>query len=303
MSRKSISQRKIKHLEIRDIPGLIKEAIVEFLSEEGLFHGAALAYYTFFAMVPLLYLCIVYIGKIIGKNVILNIIQDLLHKKIGIRDVSGIMEFLGTLNFEKTNFFMELIGFIILLVTSSAFIVCLRQSINDFFDLKINYATRKRKIVKNILFRLFSLVLVTGLTILVIVFYFTQTVIMSLSDTFLGHYDFIDSIISNTIRHGLSILSNIIIFTLVFKYVNDAVIRWKLALGGALLTAVLLYIGQLLIKYYLFNFFFGSKSGGIAGSIFILLAWVYYSSQIIFFGAKFTAVYARKIGQPIHFKG
>jgi membrane protein len=254
-------------------------------------------------MVPLLYLCIVYIGKIIGKNVILNIIQDLLHKKIGIRDVSGIMEFLGTLNFEKTNFFMELIGFIILLVTSSAFIVCLRQSINDFFDLKINYATRKRKIVKNILFRLFSLVLVTGLTILVIVFYFTQTVIMSLSDTFLGHYDFIDSIISNTIRHGLSILSNIIIFTLVFKYVNDAVIRWKLALGGALLTSVLLYIGQLLIKYYLFNFFFGSKSGGIAGSIFILLAWVYYSSQIIFFGAKFTAVYARKIGQPIHFKG
>lgn len=303
MSRKSISQRKIKHLEIREIPGLIKEAIVEFLSEEGLFHGAALAYYTFFAMVPLLYLCIVYIGKIIGKNVILNIIQDLLHKKIGIRDVSGIMEFLGTLNFEKTNFFMELIGFIILLVTSSAFIVCLRQSINDFFDLKINYATRKRKIVKNILFRLFSLVLVTGLTILVIVFYFTQTVIMSLSDTFLGHYDFIDSIISNTIRHGLSILSNIIIFTLVFKYVNDAVIRWKLALGGALLTSVLLYIGQLLIKYYLFNFFFGSKSGGIAGSIFILLAWVYYSSQIIFFGAKFTAVYARKIGQPIHFKG
>lgn len=303
MSRKSISHRKIKHLEIRQIPGLIKEAIVEFLSEEGLFHGAALAYYTFFAMVPLLYLCIVYIGKIIGKNVILNIIQDLLHKKIGIRDVSGIMEFLGTLNFEKTNFFMELIGFIILLVTSSAFIVCLRQSINDFFDLKINYATRKRKIVKNILFRLFSLVLVTGLTILVIVFYFTQTVIMSLSDNFLGHYEFIDSIISNTIRHGLSVLSNIIIFTLVFKYVNDAVIRWKLALGGALLTAVLLYIGQLLIKYYLFNFFFGSKSGGIAGSIFILLAWVYYSSQIIFFGAKFTAVYARKIGQPIHFKG
>ena len=126
---------------------------------------------------------------------------------------------------------------------------------------------------------------------------------MSLSDNFLGHYEFIDSIISNTIRHGLSVLSNIIIFTLVFKYVNDAVIRWKLALGGALLTAVLLYIGQLLIKYYLFNFFFGSKSGGIAGSIFILLAWVYYSSQIIFFGAKFTAVYARKIGQPIHFKG
>jgi membrane protein len=58
----------------------------------------------------------------------------------------------------------------------------------------------------------------------------------------------------------------------------------------------------LFIKYYLFNYFFGSQSGGVAGTLFILLAFVYYSSQIIFFGAKFTAVYAKKIGKPIHFK-
>jgi membrane protein len=78
-------------------------------------------------------------------------------------------------------------------------------------------------------------------------------------------------------------------------------VQWKIAIGGAVITAIMLYIGQLLIKYYLFNYFFGA-SAGIAGSLFIILAWIYYSSQIIFFGAKFTAVYARKVGRPIHFK-
>ena len=72
-------------------------------------------------------------------------------------------------------------------------------------------------------------------------------------------------------------------------------------MAGALVTGILLYLGQLLIKYYLGNFFFASK-GGFAGSFFVILAWVYYSSQIIFLGAKFTAVYARMVDQPIRVK-
>jgi membrane protein len=66
-----------------------------------------------------------------------------------------------------------------------------------------------------------------------------------------------------------------------------------------LLTAFLLYFGQLLIKYYLGNFFF-AKDGGIAGTMLVMLTWMYYSSQIIFFGAKFTAVYGKMVGKTIH---
>jgi membrane protein len=72
-------------------------------------------------------------------------------------------------------------------------------------------------------------------------------------------------------------------------------------MAGATATALLLYLGQLLIKYYLTNYFFAAE-GGIAGTIFVLLAWVYYSAQIIFLGAKFTAVYATMVGSPIHLK-
>lgn len=294
-------KRKSDRIPLKEIPSLIKESVVEFFGEEGLFHGAALAYYTVFAMVPLLYLCIMYFGKIIGQSVMLQIIEDLLRNKIGIQNVSGIMEFLKGLNFEKSNFFMEMMGIIVLLVTSSAFIVCLRQSINDFYDLEVKHSNRRKKLVKNLLFRLISLGLVAAITVTLIVFYFAQAVLMSMTDSMLENHHILDIIVSNIMRHGLAIVSNALIFTMVFKYVHDGYVKWKLAIWGGVITSILLYVGQLLIKFYLFNFFFGAKSGGIAGTLFILLAWVYYSSQIIFFGAKFIAVYARRVGKPIQF--
>lgn len=302
MSKKATSSKKSDYLPWSEIPSLVKETFRSFFEEKGLFHGAALAYYTVFAMVPLLYLCIAYFGKIIGQDVMLEIIEELLKTKVGINDVGGIMDFIRQLNFEKGNWLMELIGIAVLLVASSAFVVCLRDSINDFFDLEVNYSSRRKKLVKNLLFRVVSLAVIAVSTVVIIVFYFAQTILVSLSSDFFNNVYWLDVILSNLLRHGLAIISNALLFTVVFKYVHDGFVKWKLAFGGAIVTSVLLYLGQLLIKYYLFNFFFGGKSGGIAGTLFVLLAWVYYSSQIIFFGAKFTAVYARKIGKPISFK-
>ncbi len=301
MSEKSASTKKHKRLPLVEVPALIKESVVDFFKENGLFHGAALAYYTLFAMVPLFYLSISLFGRIIGQEVMLEIISDLLRNKIGVQDISGIMDFLNKLNFEKGNFLMEMVSIIALLVASSAVIVCLKQSINEFFDLEIKFSSKRKKIVKGILFRLLSMLLITAMTVFIIVLYFAQSILLSMNDSFFEGNELLNFILSGITKHGLAIFSNAVIFTIVFKYVHDGFVQWKIAIGGAVITAIMLYIGQLLIKYYLFNYFFGA-SAGIAGSLFIILAWIYYSSQIIFFGAKFTAVYARKVGRPIHFK-
>jgi membrane protein len=136
---------------------------------------------------------------------------------------------------------------------------------------------------------------------LIVFLYFAQTVVISFGHHLFDEKEWMSLFFFNVSKHGFSILSNLLIFSVVFKYVHDGKVTWRLAIGGAMVTSVLLYIGQLLIKYYLFNFFFAA-SGGLAGSLFILLAWVYYSSQIIFFGAKFTAAYANYMGRPIKFK-
>lgn len=300
MSQKSPSRKKVLHLEWREIPGLIKDAFFEFLAEKGLFHGAALAYYTLFAMVPLFYLCIAFFGKIIGQEVMLEIISNLLTNQVGIQDVDGIMEFLSGMDFEKGNFMLEIVSMVALLIASSAFLVALKQSINEFFDLEVNYSTKRKAFVNNVLFRLVSVVFVGVMTVVVIVIYFAQTILISTSDDWFQGSTVFHTVFTSVATHGLSLLSNVIIFTLVFKYVHDGFVKWKLALGGAIVTSILLYSGQLLIKYYLFNYFFAAEAG-IAGSMFIILAWIYYSSQIIFFGAKFTCVYAKKVGKPISF--
>lgn len=302
MSSTSASKEKIKTLSWREIPGLIKDSFIGFFEEEGLLHGAALAYYTVFAIIPMLYLAVAYFGKFLGQEVMLDIIQELLHEKVGIDDVDGIMDYIKELNFERGNFFLEVSSMIALVLASSAFIVCLRQTINVFFDLEIKFTTKQKAFLSHLVFRLISLGLLAALTVVIIVFYFAQTILLSISDELFSSRIVLDWVITNVMQHGLAIFSNAVIFTMVFKYVHDGVIRWKTAITGAILTAVMLYLGQLLIKYYLFHYFFGAQSGGIAGTIFILLAWVYYSSQIIFFGAKFTMVYAKRIGEPITFK-
>jgi membrane protein len=82
---------------------------------------------------------------------------------------------------------------------------------------------------------------------------------------------------------------------------NDGKVDWKMAIRGSVLTTALLYLGQLLIKYYLTNYFFGA-GGGVAGTLLIILVWVYYSSQIIFFGAKFIAVYSKMTDREIKYR-
>jgi membrane protein len=97
------------------------------------------------------------------------------------------------------------------------------------------------------------------------------------------------------LEYGISILSNLLIFIVVFKYIHDGTVPWKIAFNGAFVTSIFLFVSQLIIKYYLINYFFLGNLG-IVGSLFIILAWVNYSAQIVFFGAKYTAVLAKKNG-------
>jgi membrane protein len=132
--------------------------------------------------------------------------------------------------------------------------------------------------------------------------YFGETLLMSIGHKMFEDPNSIEQFILSSSLTVFSIVMNGLLFTLVFKFVHDGFVSFKTAFIGGLLTSVLLLFGQLLIKYYLQNYFFGSKAG-VAGTILVLLVWMYYTSQIIFIGAKFTKVYAAALGTPILFKG
>ena len=277
---------------------VLKDSIVGYFSEGAFFHGAALAYYTLFSFVPIVYLSTSIFGRVVGKENMQSIIIDLLQNQIGISDTKGIIDFLNSLNFDKPSLFLEIISIGILLYGCSAFLVSLKRSINEFFSISKKKRHEENIIMDLIGFRFLSVAFLALFAFIIILLYFLQGFIFYAFTNYL-HYKngFVDFTLV-FFQHLISIFSNILIFTIVFKYIHDGFVPIKLAIKGAIVTSVLLFLSQLLIKYYLHNYFFLGNMG-IAGSLFIFLAWVHYSAQIVFFGAKFTAVLAERDGIKI----
>jgi len=278
---------------------IVKESIVEYIEEGAFFHGAALSYYTLFALVPIIFLTISTFGRIVGSERMLLIINDIFKNNVGIQDTSSFMSYLQSMHLDKNGLLIEIVGFILLMYTCSAFLVSLKRSVNDFFEIKAK-RREKQNIIKNVIgFRFVSILFLAFFAFVIILFYFLQIFIFSFMESSFFKNDNVLDWLFSLLHHVFSIASNLLIFIMIFKYLHDGKISWNLAFRGALLTAVILYSSQLLIKFYLQNYFFMGKSG-IASSLFILLAWVNYSAQIVFFGAKYTYVLGKHIGDPIH---
>jgi membrane protein len=277
---------------------LIKSTFLEFFKERSLMHGAALSYYSMLALVPMLYLSITYVGMLVGNEVIIDIIARMLQEWVGVQDASGIVGFLDEVDFQGGSTFLQVAGILALLFSCSAIFNSLRRSLNSFYDIDDYKLGRKKAILRNVFARLVSLGFVIGGTLLIVVLYFAQSLFLSFSMDLLKDMELLSSAFASAINHGLPILTNLIVFFFIFKYMHDGKVGSRIALRGALVTSVLLYLGQVLIKFYLTNYFFAA-SGGVAGSMLIILVWVYYSSQIIFFGAKYIAVLSRMRGTPV----
>ena len=277
---------------------LSKDTLLSFFQERAFFHGAALSYYALFSMFPLLFLIISFLGRILGEDFILKLIKEFLLENVGLRNVDEIMEVVGTYNLDKGNIFLEIIGVVFVLIASSAFLTSLRNSINEFYNIERSVLKGRKAIQVNLFERLISLLFLAVFASVFLILYMFHSVGFTLLHSLLGSSSDIQRMFFSILDFSFSVLLNYIIFLLIFKFLNNGKVTWRVASMGAIVTAVLLFLGQLLIKYYLLNLFV-LGTAGIAGSLFIFMAWVHYSSQIIFVGAKFTYTFSKKIGSPI----
>jgi membrane protein len=292
---------KIPKLSWQEVKTLFKRTFAEFFQEDSFFHGAALAYYAVFAIIPIIYLAVISFGNILGQEEILRLIKVLLEEQVGLKDSSGILDFLSEVHFEKSNMILNIIGIIALMFSSSGLISSLRMSINEFYDIHVKIDDRKTQILFAIFTKLVSVFMLAAFGVAIVLLYTGETIFMSVSGQLYDSLHLEQKWVMSGLEHLLAIGINTILFALVYKFLHDGRVVWKLALSGGLLTSFLLYIGQIGLKFYLTNFFFGSQMG-IAGTLLIFLAWMYYSSQIIFLGAKFIKVYSELIGKPIIFE-
>lgn len=275
------------------------EALKEYVQEGAFHHGAALAYYTLFAFIPIIYLTTSIYGRIIGQQNMREVVGAILKSGLGIQDSGSILKLVESMSIDKPNFFLELASIGILLYTCSAFMISLKRSLNEFFNVSKKSREESNLFMEIIGFRFVGVLLLAVFALVIILFYFLQIFIFSALTSWLQWNNGFVNFSLQLVHILFSLLSNILIFSLIFKYMHNAKVTWRVARNGAIATAILLYLSQWLIGYYLHHYFVMGTLG-VANSIFIMLAWVHYSAQIVFFGAKYTYQIGKVYHERIH---
>lgn len=304
MSKEHPEDKKSRSLSWPEFWELTKTSFKEFfkgddrMSEgESFIHGAALAYYAILALVPMLYLAITFFGFIVGQDEMIKIVGDIVQSNMGVSDISTITNLMYDWDLGKGGtFWLRAGGIVAMIFVSSALFNSLRKSLNTFFGIRIVH--HYNAFLENMAKRFIYMGLMAVFGVIIIGIYLAQSLLFSAGEWLFSGHSIFQGVLFSILEHLSIFLITFVGISVVFRYFNDAVVKWKMAMTGAFFTAVFLYLGQILVNYYLANFFFVPNSG-IAGTLIAILAFIFYTSQIIFLGAKYMSVYARMVGTPI----
>ncbi|MCJ8163879.1 YihY/virulence factor BrkB family protein [Pontibacter sp. E15-1] len=280
---------------MRGVFDLIKRSGSEFSDNDSLRLAAALAFNAIFSIPPLLIIIIRAAGFFFGEEAVSGKLANEISTAVGPEAAEEVQKIVENAQINASGIHLW-IGIGTLLFASTTFFATLQQSLNSIWNLKVKPTNGILRMAKE---RVFSFGIILSIAFLMLMSFVISAVISILSD-------FISRLLPADIWYWAIKLVDFVVsvglitflFALIYKYLPDAYIRWRDTLIGALVTAVLFTIGKLLISWYLSTSDPGSAYGA-AGSVILILVWIYYSSLIIFFGAEFTQQYAEEYGQRV----
>lgn len=274
---------------------ILKDTIMGFMDDKGLKLSASLSYYTVFSMAPLLLLLISLAGAFFGREAIEGKIFGEINGLIGNQAAAQVQEIITNLELSGKTTMSVIIGAITLIIGATTVFGEIQDSINMIWRVK---AKPKRGWVKLIKDRLLSGSVIVGLGFLLIVSLMINGAVLALSDILHRYFPDMTIVIFSIINIAISFIVITILFGVIFKVLPDAKIAWKDVRAGAFFTAILFMLGRYLIGIYIETTAAGTPYGA-AGSIIVILLWVYYTAAILYIGAEFTRVYADYTGVHI----
>ena len=273
----------------------MKGAIAGFSDDKAMKLSASLAYYTVFSLAPLLLLIISLAGVFLGKEAIQGQVFSEINGLVGNQAAKQIEEMISNLEKSGQTTLSVIIGFVTLLVGATTVFGEMQDSINTIWKVK---AKPKRGWVKLIKDRLLSSSLIVSIGFLLIVSLMVNGMLLALSDNLKSLLPDVTVVIFNIINAVISFIVITILFGVIFKVLPDVKISWKGVRAGAIFTALLFMLGRVVIGIYIEKTSTGSAYGA-AGSLIVILLWVYYTAAILYFGAEFTQSYAQFTGARI----
>lgn len=280
------------------LPTLFKRTYQGWKEDKASRLAAALAYYTIFSLAPMLVIVIAVAGLIWQDNTVQEAVTGQIGGLVGPEGtefVSGLLE--GASN-PREGIAATVIGIITLLFGALGVFNALHDALNTIWEVTEEETKGFWNSVKKVIVsRFLSFTMVLGIGFMLLVSLVISAGITALGTWIGGIFPFQEFILQ-IINLVISIGIITVFFALIFKILPDADVAWRDVWIGAFVTAVLFSIGKTLIGLYLGSSAVAS-SFGAAGSLVLLLLWIYYSAQILFFGAEFTQVYANQLGSKI----
>ena len=263
---------------------LLKTAARGWKADNCLSMGAAVAFYSMLSMAPLLVLVITVAGLVIGREEAQQLLMTQLSGLLGETGAEGVRNILDAASNKEDGLVQSAISFLVLMIGATTVLGELQDDLNRIWKA----ATPKAKglwgqVRKRLLS--FSMVVVLGFLLLV-------SLAMSAAVSYLGNFLFGGmEAVAHVLEFAASLLLTTAVFALTFKILPARRIPWSDTLVGALVTALLFGVGKSLIGLYIGKSAMASDFGA-AGTLVAAIVWVYYSSQIFFFGAEITRAYS-----------
>jgi membrane protein len=270
---------------------LIKDTVSGFMADEALSRAAAIAYFTIFSIAPLLLVVIAIAGLVFGHEAaqaaIMGQFSGLMGKGSG-DALAAMLQSAGSQS-QKSGTIATIIGVVTLLITASGAFGEIQSSLNKIWE-----AEPKAGLSRLVRARIASMGLVMTLGFLLVV-----SLAVSAGLAALGHWieGFFPGakVLMAVVNFGITLVLLSAVFAAIYKFLPDKPIAWRDVAVGAIATAVLFTIGKSLIGLYI-----GSskvaESYGTAGSLIVILVWIYYSTLTFLLGAEFTRAYAQRFG-------
>jgi membrane protein len=278
----------------RKVWPLAKDTVSEWSTDKCPRLGAALSYYTVFSLAPVLILVIAVAGLFLGREAAQGQIVDELGGLLGVDAAKMVQAAILKASAHDSGIRASVLGIVTLLVGATGVMVELQDALNTVWKVLPRPGASVKRFVRARLLAL-ALVLSIGFLLLVsLVMSAGLEVFVGWAGGFLPKWVALGYVLNYVIGFGVIAL----FFALLFKLLPDAKVAWKDVWIGALFTSVLFHLGKYLIALYIGRASVASTFGA-AGSLAVLLVWIYYSSQILLLGAELTRAYANRYGSRV----
>lgn len=273
---------------------LFKDTFNAWSEDNALRLSAALAYYSIFSIAPLLIITLAIAGLVLDDEAATGQLYDAMKGYVGGQAAAGVQEMVQSASKPKAGAVATVVGAFTLLLGASGVLGQLKDALNTIWEVKVKKGAGVAFFIRS-KFLNFGMVLVIGLLLLTSLVLSSFLATLNQSVEHVVHMPaWIWTVITSLVSLGVAGM----LFAMLFKFLPDARIQWRDVWTGALITALFFEIGKFALGWYL-----GRESTadayGSAGSVVLLLLWVYYASCILLFGAEFTQVYAAARGRVI----